>query len=147
MRVFLDTNVLVSAFATRGLCADILRLVLSEHELVTGEAVLIELERTLERKIRLVPDTVGEVLAFMRAYHVEPIPSRLPDVGVEDPDDLVVLATAISAGAEVLVSGDSDLLRVAKEVGEVRITNPRGFWEMHRNRSSRPSPDHEHPRT
>ena len=47
MRVFLDTNVLVSAFATRGLCADVLRLILAEHTLVTGEVVLRELRRAL----------------------------------------------------------------------------------------------------
>ena len=36
MRVFLDTNMLVAAFATRGLCEDVLRTTLSEHELVIG---------------------------------------------------------------------------------------------------------------
>jgi hypothetical protein len=34
VRVCLDTNVLVAAFATRGLCADVLRTVIAEHELV-----------------------------------------------------------------------------------------------------------------
>jgi predicted nucleic acid-binding protein len=47
LRGFLDTNVLVSAFATRGLCADVLRHVLTEHELLTGEVVLAELRRAL----------------------------------------------------------------------------------------------------
>ena len=40
MRVFFDTNVLVSAFLARGLCADLLRLVLSEHTLLCSEVVL-----------------------------------------------------------------------------------------------------------
>ena len=40
MRVFLDTNVLVSALTTRGLAADVFRLALSEHELLTGEVNL-----------------------------------------------------------------------------------------------------------
>jgi len=37
VKVFLDTNVLVSALATRGLCADLLRKVLTEHELLVGK--------------------------------------------------------------------------------------------------------------
>jgi len=37
VRVFLDTNVLASAFGTRGLCADVLHIILREHELITGE--------------------------------------------------------------------------------------------------------------
>lgn len=44
MRIFLDTNVLVAALATRGLCADLLRVVLREHQLVLSAQVLTELE-------------------------------------------------------------------------------------------------------
>lgn len=44
MRVALDTNVLVSAVATRGLCADVFNLVLAEHHLVVSVTVLSELQ-------------------------------------------------------------------------------------------------------
>lgn len=40
MRVFLDTNVLVSAFSTRGFSSDVFRLVPAEHEMMTGEVNL-----------------------------------------------------------------------------------------------------------
>lgn len=50
MRVFFDTNVLVSAFLARGLCAVLLRLVLTEYTLVTSEVVLAELSDVLSRK-------------------------------------------------------------------------------------------------
>ena len=43
MRIFFDTNVLVSAFLARGLCADLLRLVLREDTLVSSEVVVTEL--------------------------------------------------------------------------------------------------------
>ena len=52
MKVFLDTNVLVSAFATRGLCADVMRVILTEHELLIGEVVLTELQRILSKKFK-----------------------------------------------------------------------------------------------
>ena len=42
MRVFLDTNVLVSALATRGLCAELYERLLTEHEVVIGEPVVAE---------------------------------------------------------------------------------------------------------
>ena len=44
MRVLLDTDVLVAAFATRGICQDVIRVVLAEHRLLIGESVLEELE-------------------------------------------------------------------------------------------------------
>ena len=47
MKVFVDTNVLVAAYATRGLCSDLLRLILAQHELVVSQQVLAELERAL----------------------------------------------------------------------------------------------------
>ena len=52
MRVFLDTNVLVAAFATRGLCADVVRTVLAEHEFLISSTVIEELTLTLTQKIR-----------------------------------------------------------------------------------------------
>ena len=61
MRVFLDTNVLVSAFATRGMCADVLRVVLAEHTLITSEVVLRELSRVLRTRIGMPSRLVEEV--------------------------------------------------------------------------------------
>ena len=68
MRVCFDTNVLVSALATRGLSADVLNLVLAEHELVVGETVLSELERVLREKLEVPAETVEEVVAFLRGH-------------------------------------------------------------------------------
>jgi predicted nucleic acid-binding protein len=52
VRVVLDTNVLIAAFATRGLCEDVLRTVLAEHELIVSKFILAELERVLVEKRR-----------------------------------------------------------------------------------------------
>lgn len=79
MKVFLDTNVLVSGFTARGLCADVIRLVLAEHELITGEVVLIEIERVLSKKIGLPAPNVEEILSFLELRPSSPNrkPSRL----------------------------------------------------------------------
>ncbi|MFW6162730.1 MAG: putative toxin-antitoxin system toxin component, PIN family [Planctomycetota bacterium] len=135
MRVFLDTNVLVSAFATRGLCADLLRTVLVEHDLVTAEVVLAELERVLARRFGYPPQTIAAVLSLLRQHHVQPLPEELPEIEIRDPDALVVLASALAGGAEVLVTGDQDLLSVSDDVAIV-VTNPRGFLEMLRAQRS-----------
>jgi predicted nucleic acid-binding protein len=54
MRVFLDTNVLVSAVATRGLCADVLKEVLVSHQLVISSPLLNELTNILHSKSLLM---------------------------------------------------------------------------------------------
>ena len=69
--MFLDTNVLVSAFATRGLSADVVRVVLAEHELATSEVVLDEFRRVLTDKIGAPPKTVDGAISLLRRHHVD----------------------------------------------------------------------------
>lgn len=45
-----------------------------------------------------------------------------------------MLASALAAKADVLVTGDKDLLDVAEEVSDLTITDPRGFWNLMKKR-------------
>lgn len=129
MKVFLDTNVLVSAFTTRGLSADVVRLILTEHELLTGEVNLTELERILQKRMGVPAPQVGLVVQLLRDQTIIPCFKAPPDITVRDPDDLWVLASALAGDAAVLVTGDQDLLVLHGTVS-VPILTPRGFWEL-----------------
>lgn len=133
MRVCLDTNVLVAAFATRGLCADVLRTVLAEHDLVIGDVILTELRRTLVTKFKLPVDRVGAVEAVLSTVPAIPKPADPSALAIRDPADRWVLATAVAGHAGVLVTGDRDLLVVAAE-SPIPILEPRAFWELLRAR-------------
>ena len=135
MKVFVDTNVLVSGFATRGLCADVIRLVLAEHELITADVVLNELKRVLKHKIQLPGEQIQEILTFLESQTVQPKPISPPSIPVRDEDDEWVLASALAAKAEVFVTGDKDLLDVASQVADLVITDPRGFWSLAKKRT------------
>jgi putative PIN family toxin of toxin-antitoxin system len=128
VRIFLDTNVLASAVGSRGLCADLLRYVLAEHDLVIGQSVLDELRRVLQEKFRLPRDRVDEVEELLRSHEIVPRPESPERVRVRDPDDAWILANARAAGADVLITGDGDLLAVAASL-PFRILTPRAFWE------------------
>jgi len=134
VKVFLDTNVLVSGFATRGLCADVIRLVLADHELITADGVLSELKRVLKHKIELPGGQIQEILAFLESQTVQPKPISPPSIPVRDEDDRWILASALAAKADVFVTGDKDLLGVANEVSGLTITDPRGFWNLAKKR-------------
>jgi uncharacterized protein len=128
VRVVLDTNVLVAAFATRGLCEDVLRIVLAEHELVVSDFILGELERVLRDKLRIPPARARAVTDFVRqsSLVVDPEgPSNWPE---RDADDRWIVATAILGDAQVLISGDSDLKNPPAEI-PVETLTPREFWE------------------
>ncbi len=129
MRVFLDTNVLVSAFTTRGMCADLFRDVLDGHDLLISDRVLEELERVLTERFEVPADVVRDTLNLLRGHHVHATPQEPLGPAVRDPDDVWILSAAIDARADVLVTGDKDLLAVAAR-SPIRIVNPRGFLEM-----------------
>ncbi len=133
MRVFLDTNVLISAFATRGLCADVLHTVLAEHQLVLGETVLTELGRVQRTKLGLPADLVDETLAFLRREAAVTSDVVDPGLSLRDPTDVPIFGEALAAGAQVLVTGDRDLLDVGRRA-PIPIMSPRAFWDHLRTR-------------
>ena len=129
MRVFLDTNVLVGAFATRGLCADVLRHILAEHDLIIGEVVIVELRRVLRDRIKIPAPVITSIEQLLRDQIVVPKPSEPHSLPIRDPDDRWVLASAVAGKADVLVTGDSDLLDMRSQ-SPITIVDPRGLWIM-----------------
>jgi putative PIN family toxin of toxin-antitoxin system len=136
VRVFLDTNVLASAAATRGLCADVLREVLTSHELLTSALVLSELKRVLRNKFGVQQNLVDDFTSLMRQDTVLAEPGRLPTIQIRDQDDLPILSAAISAGADVFVTGDKELLDIG-HIGNLAILSPRQFWDKLKARPRR----------
>ena len=131
MKIVLDTNVLVSAFAARGLCADLFRHVIAEHELLVPEVVLTELERILTHRLGVPRETVAEIQQLLRGQTVIPRPAHHLALGLRDPDDEWVVASAASGGSEALVTGDKDILE-EKPVMPMPVYSPREFWEVQR---------------
>lgn len=130
MKVFADTNFLVSSFATKGLSTDVFQTILADHHLITGEFVLDELKRVLDEKLDLPTRLIAETEELLRRHTVVPLPQAPSEIDVRDEDDRWVLESAIQAKAEVLITGDKDLLVINDNVGNMEIVTPRGFWEL-----------------
>lgn len=128
MRIFLDTNVLVSAFTARGLCADLLRLILAEHDLLTGEVNLVEFRRILADRFLASAQQLQVVEDQLREHTVVPRPVVPLSLPIRDPDDIWVLTSAVTGEADLLITGDHDLLAVAT-AAPVPIVSPRVAWE------------------
>jgi len=135
MRVFLDTNVLVSAVATRGLCADVLREVLLSHQILVSVELLKELEKVLREEIELPQPLVSECVEFMQQDARFSESSPLQKVPVKDKTDIPILSAALNGKADLFVTGDRKLIELER-LGNMEIVSPRGFWE--KLRSTRP---------
>ncbi|MET1085385.1 MAG: putative toxin-antitoxin system toxin component, PIN family [Burkholderiales bacterium] len=129
MRVFLDTNVLVSAFASRGLCAEVFELVLLDHDLILGRNLLREFEKALREKIKLPVVRSAEIVDFVLSEATQVVDKAPPANANVEAADALVLGEALASHADIFVTGDAALLRLAA-VGTLRIVSPRRFWDV-----------------
>lgn len=124
MRLVLDTNVVVSALLWRGAPYRLLGLIRDRSEaitLFTSAPLLAELADVLTRpavakQLAVIQRSAAQVLADYAAAVeiVQPVP--IPRVA-PDPDDDAVIATALAARADLLVTGDKALLGVRNYQG------------------------------
>lgn len=128
MKVFLDTNVVVSALATRGLCADLYERLLTEHEVVIGEPVVMEVLDILQRKFRANRELLIKVETELRLLRVIPAQAAAPSLPIRDVDDPWIIACALQANVDCFVTGDAELLAL-KMVGKLPVISPRVCWE------------------
>jgi len=126
--VVLDTNVLLAAFATRGLCEAVFEVCLAAHEIVLSEHILKELRRHLRVKFKVPASHADQVIAFLREHAALVKPAKVPANACRDHSDLPVLGTAVAAESDCLVTGDRDLLDL-KEFRGIPILSPRAFHD------------------
>jgi uncharacterized protein len=131
MRVILDANVSIAAVASRGLCEAIVELCLARHHLILCEGILREIEEKLRVKIKPPPPIIAEYLKILRnnAQIIEP--EKVEKRICRDINDLMILGLVTPGNADVIVTGDKDLL-VIKEYKKIQIMTPRNFWESNK---------------
>ncbi|MFH1741050.1 MAG: putative toxin-antitoxin system toxin component, PIN family [bacterium] len=128
MKVIFDTNVLVSAFVSEGLCSKLLgRARRGEFQLITSPFILKEFETVLLKKLSATKGEAKQALRVLaEAVFTIVNPSQTVSGICRDPDDDNLLSCIIAAGADYLVTGDSVLLQMREFRGTQMIT-PRGF--------------------
>lgn len=127
MKLVLDVNVLVAAFGTRGACSELFSHVAGRYPVAISELMLVDLRQNLTRKFRLTSEEAASVESVVRAAAAVVEPGGLDKSTCRDPDDDHVLAVALLAGADAIVTGDKDLL-VLHPFRGVAIVRPRDFW-------------------
>ena len=124
VKLVVDTNVLMSGSLWTGTASRLVDALLEgEPRLCLSESVLAELADVLQRvKFRARLEQRGQsapaILARLRevAQLVEPVAMTVPE-SLRDPDDVHVLACAVAAAADAIVTGDHDLLALEKFEG------------------------------
>jgi len=128
VRAVFDTNVLIAAFLTEGLCSGLLiRARKQAFNLVLCDDIIREFEGILTKKFKLTSTDISEMSVIVTEaaseilHKLNPIPNIC-----RDPNDDMIIACAIDATADYIVTGDEDLL-ILKKYKEIIIINPRNF--------------------
>ena len=128
MKAVFDTNVLIAAFLTEGICSGLLiRARKRAFNLVLCDDIIREFEGILKKKFKLTSADIAEISAIVLEaaseilHKLDPIPNVC-----RDPNDDMIIACAIDAAADYIVTGDEDLL-ILKRHKNIVIVNPRNF--------------------
>jgi putative PIN family toxin of toxin-antitoxin system len=137
MKVVLDTNVIVAAFATQGLCHALLELCVDQHEIVISQQILKEAEGALQKKLKVPLSVVKDTIDYLMNHASVQRPKRLAKQTSRDPSDDHILALAQLSQADYIITGDEDLL-VLKTYENIPIVLPRQFWEILKSKERQP---------
>ncbi len=129
MKIVLDTNILIAALITRGVCRDLLEHCIQRHQIIISDFILNEICENLQDKFQFDSDEIGEAIALLAAEMQKVVPAIMKIPVCRDPQDDMILATAIAGNAECIVTGDEGLI-VLGQYGSVRILRPREFIDF-----------------
>lgn len=133
MKIVLDTNVLIAAFIARGACAELFEHCLTQHSIFISPFILEELKDSLEKKLNFPPEKTYELIEFIKQNVQEVNSAPLSELVCRDPDDDLILSTALAAGAECLITGDDDILSL-REFQGIAILGPSDFWKFEKDK-------------
>ena len=122
MKIFLDTNVWVSALMAPGICEDLLFDSCKQGIAISSPLVWQELAEVLQRKVK-APEPV---VAAARILWSDTIRVAEPSDPADDADARLVAAAA-TAGADLFVTGDKRVIEWGAS-GSMRIVSPRAAW-------------------
>lgn len=129
MRIFLDTNVWISAFVARGICADLVRVLLTRHELgldrlIVSQPLRSEFVRIMKGKFKASSADLVEPLEILdsleSAADIEVRISR----NIPDDDDIPIIRSALAGKSNVFITGDKPLLELGTVSG-MSVMSPR----------------------
>jgi putative PIN family toxin of toxin-antitoxin system len=113
MKVVFDTNIFISAFVIPGSQAEkaVLRIIEGSDVLLLSKGILNELLTVLSTKFSRDKEEISRVAVILSEIAEWVEPSEKIKVLNDDPDNRI-LECAVSGTADIIVTGDKELLRL-----------------------------------
>lgn len=134
MKLVIDTNVLIAAFIAHGVCADVFEHCARYHVIIASDFILDEFREHLACKFQYTAQETEEAVSLLRSRVELVTPTKLANVICRDPDDDIVLGTAIAGCAVCIITGDADLLAI-KQFRGIDVVRPADFADYEATRA------------
>ena len=130
MRILFDTNVLIAGLISHCVCYDIIQYAIQNHEIITSQYIINEFREKLKSKFKFSEDDIDEAAeSLFEKFNKHEIPNTEINIIFKDKDDIPILATAINAKCDYLITGDKDLIELAK-INNCKIIKPADLWKI-----------------
>jgi len=90
--------------------------------------LIAELKNILNAKIGTPQEIISDFIELLTQDSILPEKTTLANIDIRDKDDIVIISTALNGNAEIVVTGDKELLELGI-VQSMQIVSPRMFWE------------------
>lgn len=128
MKIVFDTNVLIAAFISHGVCAELFEHCVRCHKIIASEFIFTEFSDNLITKFKFSKHEVNQSVQLLLSRIVIVTPLDLDKDICRDPKDNLILGTALQGKCQCIISGDKDLL-VLKKYKDIDIISPQDFWK------------------
>jgi uncharacterized protein len=130
MKIVLDTNVILSALISQGISFRVLDICIDKHQLFISPWIINEVLLKLDVKLHVLKSEIDRVSLFLYNVFNNITPNGpLPTI-CRDSDDNNILLLAQYVKANLIITGDNDLLSLNNYL-YIKIISPRQFIENH----------------
>ena len=130
MKVVLDTNVILSSYLTEGITHKVFNFCLLHFSIYSSDFIISELSRKLKKKFNVSDNDIKSFVSSIKKVSTLVKPNTvLPDVCRDDSDNHI-LQLAESVNADLIITGDKDLLSL-KHFKSTKIISPRDFFKIY----------------
>lgn len=127
MKIYFDTNVIISAFLTMGSSFDVIADAVEQHRVYYTDFLIEEIERILMDEFRFSKANTKEKLDFIKKYFIEGETAKEFIRICKDESDNHILSDALFNRVDLFISGDSELLKI-KQYKNMQIISPGEYW-------------------
>lgn len=127
MKIIFDTNVIISSLIAKGVSYEVVKYAKKRHNVFISDFIIEEVKDKLKNKFNYSEQDIKKILSFLNTYFQYVGEVRETEGICRDEEDDNILFAALKIKADVIITGDNDLL-VLKRYKSTDIIKPSDFW-------------------